>query len=477
MVAKKNIKVMNSYFKFLLPLVLLLNGCKVGPEYKKPETIVASSFMEGNINWKKASSNPEIDRGQWWVIFNDPILNDLITKVNLNNLDIKTAQAQFNSSFAMVESARSNFFPKINATHNSTSKKSNFRSSNASNDLSNHSLSLDSSWEADVWGSTRYSVEADFAAAKSQKANIAVQTLSAQSSLAQYYFELRGLDKIQQILDEIVNSNKKILELTKHNLKAEVMDQADLLNAENNLHNAIAESDNNKINRAQYQHAIAVLIGQSPSLFKLEPIKDYQNQNVLVPVSIPSELLERRPDIAQSEELVKQANANIGLAQTAFFPSISLNANLTMIGDGMGNLLSMPNFVWSVGPQMALQLFDGGARSAQVKAAKASYEATVSSYRSTVLNAFAEVEDQLSSLDSLTAQVNSLNKAADNGKRLYDISYEKYKVGILDYSQLLNKQIDYLNIRKSSTSTEILKRSSEIALIKALGGGWENKAF
>ena len=470
------IDMINSNLKITLLLlgISFLSGCSVGPEYQKPTVIVANNYKEGDITWQQANPSSDIDRGQWWEIFNDPILNDLVGRLNKNNQDIKSASAAYKESLAIVDKTRAGFFPSISAGHASTSQKANYKSKTTEKDSSSHSLSLDASWEADVWGATRYSVKADMAAAKADKADLALKVLSAQSSLAQYYFELRGLDKIQEILDATVSANEKLLEYTRNNYKAGIMDRAALLNAENALYNSKSSAYNNKIDRAQYQHAISVLVGESASIFTLMPIKDYQNKNILVPVSIPSKLLERRPDIAKAEELVKRANAQIGVAQTAFFPNIDISSNLTMSGDGMGNLLSMPNFIWSVGPQMALGLFDAGARSAQSRSAKAAYEALVASYRQTVLSAFSEVEDQLSSLKHLNAQVEILNKSVDNNKRIFDISYKQYGSGIVDNAQLLNNQIAYYNARISAINIEILKRSIEIALVKALGGGWSN---
>ncbi len=469
-----------NYFAFHFKIIcyatlLLLSACAVGPEYKRPNIVTAKNYKEGKIGWKQAHSNVDIDRGQWWKIFKDPILDDLIDKLNKNNQDIASLNATYQQSLSIVDKARAAYFPNLSATQAITSQKTNETS--LDRDTSSHSISLDASWEADVWGKTRYSVASNLAAAKADKAELASKILSSQSSLAQYYFELRGTDKNQQLLDAIVLANQKTLKYTKNNYKAGVMDEAALLNAENALHNAESNSYNNKITRAQYQHAIAVLIGESPSIFTLSPIKDYQSTNVLIPVSLPSELLENRPDIIQAEEIMKQANAQIGIAQTAFFPSISLASNLTMSGDGLGDLLSMPNLIWSLGPQMALTLIDGGSRMAQTKAAQAGYQAAVASYKQTILSAFSEVEDQLSSLEYLNSQVKSLNKAANNSKQLLDISFKQYSSGIVDYSQTLNAQINYYNAKKSAADSEISKRSSEIALIKALGGGWSNKNF
>lgn len=454
----------------------MLSGC-VGPDYEKPKMKVASEYKESNIKWKEAKPNADMDRGQWWKMFNDPILDDLIDRLNKNNQDIISMIALYKQSLAIVDEARAGYYPNLSSTYNSTSQKTNESSTpgnKVDKDQSSHSLGLTSSWELDVWGATKYSVASDFALAQSNKAAVAVTRLSAQSSLAQYYFELRYLDEDQILLDEIVASNQKLLNYAKNNYKAGTFDQGDILNTENALYNAKVAASNNTINRDQYSHAIAVLIGESPSTFTIEPIKCYKTEQVNIPISIPSELLQRRPDIAQSEELIKQANAQIGVAKTAFFPSMSLNSSLSMKGDGMGNLLSMPTFVWSVGPQMALGLFDGGYRVAQTKVAQQGYESSVASYRQTVLSAFSEVEDQLASINSLRKQVEGLGSVVTNNNNLLNITINKYEAGIVDYSQVLNSQISYYNAKKSLVDTKSLKRSSEIALIKALGGGWNS---
>lgn len=459
-----------------LVLIMFLSAC-VGPEYKKPEVTTAPIYKESNIKWQEAKPSAEIDRGEWWKIFHDSFLDDLISRLNQNNQDIASAAASYQQSLAIVDQARASWFPNISSTYASTAQKTNEQSTSTKKiekDTSNHSANFTSSWELDVWGATKYAVASDMATAQSNKAALASTRLSLQSSLAQYYFELRAVDIDQQLLDEIVVANKKTVDYTKNKLKAGSADNAALLNAENALYNAKAAADNNKINRQQYVHAIAVLVGESPSTFSIKPIKNYKTKPVSIPLALPSQLLERRPDIAQSEEMIKQANAQIGVARTAFFPSTSLAASFGMQANNMGPLLQMPTFTWSLGPQMALGLFDGGSRMAQIKVSQAGYESTVFSYKQTVLSAFQEVEDQLSAINSLKAQVKSLMQAADNSKHLLNIAHNQYKSGIVDYSQVLSNQINYYNAKKLLTDTLSLKRSAEVTLIKALGGGWRN---
>lgn len=463
----------------IVTMASLLCSCAVGPEYEKPQIEVTENYKESNsIAWKKAEPSAHEDRGQWWKIFNDPTLDDLVDKLNKNNQDIASLNATYRESLYLVDEARSDYLPSVGISNAITSTKTNEDSTSTKpvdKDTSSHSVSLIASWEPDIWGSTKYTVESDLAAAKSNKAELASKTLSAQSSLAQYYFELRSVDQTQELLDGIVLANQKLLNFTKSNYKAGLMDKSDILNAENSLSNAESDAENNKNTRANYEHAIAVLIGESPSRFSLSPVKNYKFSDISVPISFPSELLERRPDIAQAEELIKQANAEVGLTYTAFFPSMIISSSFTMTGDGLGNLLSMPNFIWSVGPQMALGLFDGNARMSKTKAARAAYDASVASYRQTVLSAFEDVENQLSSVKYLTKQAKALNKTANNSKLLMDITYKQYLAGIVDRSKILNSQITYYNAKKSAINMDNSKRLSKISLIKALGGGWSNK--
>lgn len=462
----------------ILLVSLILSGC-IGPEYKKPEIKAPEHYKESNIAWVEAKPSADIDRGHWWKIFNDPILDDLIAKLNVDNQNIASYAALYLQSEAEVEKTRSAWFPSLGYSYASTSQKTNEQSTpqqKVDRDTTSHSGTLSSTWELDVWGSTKYSVESDKAAARSNKAYLASQILSLQSSLAQYYFELRALDADQHLYDEIVFANKKIVQYTKHKHKAGTAELSDILSAESNLYNAEANAANNKINRQQYVHAIAVLIGVSPSEFSIAPVKNYQLKSVSIPVSIPSQLLERRPDIAQYEELVKQANAQIGVAKTAFFPSISFDANYMMQGNKntMGNLLNMPVYTWSLGPQLALGIFDGGYKWGQIKYTKAAYKSAVANYKQTVLSAFQEVEDQLSAINSLREQVKALTKSTQNSERMLKITENQYRSGIVDYSQILNNKISYYNAKVNLINTISLKRTAEITLIKALGGGWKN---
>ncbi len=460
--------------KFFPILLLLCSNCSVGPDYQRPSIIKAPNvFTEAKIEWRKAKPNSDIDRGQWWKIYNDPILDNLEDELNNNNQSIAAAAYSYQSALALVEQERASYLPSITATPALSRQRSNGDSSAKSKITSSHSLGLNTSWELDIWG--KYDLIYDIAVAKAGNNELASTKLSSQASLAQYYFELRMLDKNQESLDEIELIHKELLAYNQSRYKAGIANQSDLLKAENNYQSAKAAASSNKASRAKYQHAIAALIGKAPSSFVLSPIKDYKIENIIIPLNVPSELLERRPDIAKAEKLIQQANAQVGSAKAAFFPSLSLAASTTLSGDGMHKLLSMPNLMWSLGPEMSLALFDGGASKAQIKSARSQYESSVASYRQTILSAFAEVEEQLALLKSLEEQVILNDQNTANSKKTLAFIQNQYRSGIVDHAQILNAKLSYYSDSKTASDNLGLKRSAEIGLIKALGGGWKDE--
>lgn len=461
-------RICNTSFIFIF---FLLSCCSVGPEYKKPNSIeIGDRFLEADIKWLESKPNADIERGNWWKIFDNAELNVLQEKLNKNNQNIIAAANSYKSALALVEQSRSSYFPSVNSSYDLTrSREKSYNNQYSTN--STHNFSLGTSWEVDIWG--RYALKENIAAAAASKDDLASIKLSNQSSLAQYYFEIRMLDKIQGILDEILMINRSIVNYIRQRFNAGVANSYDLLQAENNYNTANNAALDNKANRAKYQHAIAALIGESPSLFILPVVKNIAVNNINIPIFIPSELLQRRPDIAKAEKLVQQANAQIGSAKTAFFPALSLGGNAAFSGNGWGNILSMPNFIWSLGPQLTVNVFDFGGKSSKLKSAKANYEATVASYRQVVISAFVEVEDQLSSLLFLSKQLEFSNNNLLNSKKRFAYVNSQYKAGIVDEYQLFMAKIEYSQAMQDYISKLFLKRSTEIALIKVLGGGWK----
>lgn len=450
-----------------LLLMLLLSSCKVGPNYHKPVMDIPEKFKEAGADWKVINPSDYKDRGNWWKIFNDPKLDELEEQLSKNNHSIKSAESSYSSALALVTKARVNYLPTLNASGAITRQKQP-----TTGTISTHSITFDASWEPDLWGGTTRAVESSKASAESAKAALASVKLSLQASLAQYYFELRMLDKDQEILDKIASLYEAIKKYTEHRYKSGIEDDAALSTAEQQFQMAKSSAINNHINRAQYQNAIAVLIGKYASSFELaanlEPIFD----NIFVPITVPSAILERRPDVAEAERQVAIASANIGIVKSAFFPALDLSGSLTRQGTGK-NLLSVPTLIWAVGPQLALNLTNLAAYRAATKAAKDNYNAGVEIYKNTVLAAFQDVEDNMVSFRVLDDQVKIQKIATDKAKRNLDIMTNQYKSGTIDHAGVWEAQITYYNMLKNFSDTIGLKMISSVALIKALGGSWD----
>lgn len=468
----------------------LLNACAVGPNYKRPPAKVPVQFKEAPKGWKILNPCDDKDRGEWWKIFNDPQLDILEAKVNISNQNIALAAAQFWQARALVDQARAAFFPTLTGVFSMFRQKSSGAGSTASGGSSGFiptgpiggggpstgpftsgSILLNGTWEPDLWGKIRRNVEASVAGAQASAAQLALARLSAQASLAQYYFELRGVDADQQLLNRTVVEYKKALQLTQNRYTAGVVGRTDVIQAQSQLETAEAQAINIGISRAQYEHAIAVLIGEPPSCFSL-PFYPLIHSAPLIPLEVPSALLERRPDIAQAERLMKQANVQIGVAIAAYFPAITLSGLINKQGIGsIANWLSNPTG-WSAGGQIAQTILDGGLRSATVSAARANYVATVASYRQVILTAFQDVEDNLVSLRLLKAQTDVLNKAAQDARFALKLITNQYKAGTVAYSDVITAQTTAYTAEKNALDVNYLQMTSAVGLVKALGGGW-----
>ncbi len=457
----------------------------MGPDYIRPPIAkIPARYKELPKNWKIAKPQDDINRGQWWEIFHDAQLNKLETQLNKANQTIAVAYAQYQQSLALVHEARASYFPTISTAvsiihqrqggFNSSSSNTTTSSSSSNTATVNtlHSLSLSASWEPDIWGSVSRTVEASQANAQASAATLAATQLSMQATLAQDYFSLRALDTDQQLLDKTVRDYQKAIQLTKNRYKAGVAGLSDVVQAQTQLETAQAQAINNRISRAQFEHAIAVLMGQAPATLSLaaQPLKTKVPR---IPVQIPSMLLERRPDIAVAERKVAQANAQIGVAIAAYFPVLSLMANGSFTSTDLAHWFSLPSLSWSVGPQLAATLFDGGLRQAVTAAAQANYRATVATYRQTVLSAFQDVEDNLAALTILSQEVIVQNKAAANAKLALKLITNQYKAGTVAYSEVITAQITAYSAEKTAADIDGLRMTAAVALIRALGGGWK----
>ena len=483
----------NSFIKliFNLFLFIIIPACAVGPNYVRPTAPAPTQYKEASKNWLVAQPNDAIDRGTWWEIFRDPELNSLEAQLNISNQTIAAAAASYQQAQDLVDEARSGYFPTIAASYMVTRQKaSNVSTSTGASTagtsttgsttssgaiptrapITTHQWLLDGSWEPDLGGSVRRTVEASSANAQASGAQLANARLSAQATLAEDYFSLRALDTDQKVLNDTVVSDQEILRITQNKYNAGVSSLADIVSAQSQVEVAQAAAINNGISRAQFEHAIAVLIGEPPEVFS-QPYKPLTETPPLIPVSVPSVLLERRPDIAQQERLVAQANAQIGIAESAYFPNLLLTANASSTAVG-SDLISAPVIGWSLGAQLAETIFDGGLRSAAVAASKANYQATVANYRQTVLAAFQDVEDNLASLRILDQESTVQNQAAASAKLAFQLTMNEYKAGTVDYPTVLIAQVAAFNAEKNAADVNGLRMSSAVGLIKALGGGW-----
>ncbi|MHB1948339.1 MAG: efflux transporter outer membrane subunit [Gammaproteobacteria bacterium] len=471
-------------------LMMLLSACAVGPDYKRPSVIVPLKFKEAPKGWKLANPCDDFHRGEWWRIFHDSQLNALESSLNINNQNVLMVAEQYRQAVFLVDEARAAYFPTVTLTPSvtrqrqvSTSQATNiptgssagfsaFGTGKSSSVTTFHTLLLTGTWEPDLWGGIRRSVEASMANAQASAALIEVTRLSAQASLAQYYFELRGVDRDIQLLNDTIVDYKKILQYTRNRYASGVAGRLDVVQAQAQLETAQGQAINLGVTRSQYEHAIATLIGRPASLFAL-PAKRYHFTPPTVPLVVPSSLLERRPDIAQAERLMAQANAQIGVAIAAYYPTLTLNGSANSTHKGLEHWFSIPSTAWALSAQLAEVLIDGGLRIATAEAARANYKATVASYRQVVLAAFQDTEDNLAAVRILKSEENVLYKAAYDTRKALNITINEYKAGTVDFSQVMIAQNAALAAEKTAIDTLYLRMSAIVGLIKSLGGGWD----
>jgi len=450
--------------------LLLLTACSLAPEYNIPDTHVPESFDATGLKWTEPHPDDDCDRGDWWTIFQDPQLNELEEKLNKDNFNIAAAAAQYKEALALVDQARAAFFPVISATANGMKQKT----VGATKAVTTRTLTLNSSWELDLWGAVASNVDANIASAEALEYGLESVRLSSQASLAQFYIEYCTVRHDDGILDQIVQASDKNLKYMRSRYKAGVAGNADILQAEILLSNAQTELINNGINLNLYRHAIAVLVGEQPSTFKLAPCA-YDHTPHNIPLGIPSTLLERRPDIAQAERLMAQANSEIGVARAAYFPAVSLSAANIVQGNGLHNLFSFPLTGWSAGVSAVQSIFNGGAQIAATTAAEEKFNTNVAAYRQTVLSAFQDVEDNIATLDHLRDQEKVQKHATQKAKNAFALVENQYRAGTVDYASVLAFRITYYDSLRASSDVEGLRVSSEIGLIKALGGMWNTE--
>jgi NodT family efflux transporter outer membrane factor (OMF) lipoprotein len=458
----------------------LLTGCVVGPDYVPPTVITPAAYKEVD-GWKVSQPRDEVIRGAWWELFGEPQLNALEAQVSLSNQNLAQAEATYQQARALVREARASYFPTLTVglgytryRDSATLGQSSGGSSGAgaaSGPRSDFQLGLDVSWELDLWGRIRRTVESEQASAQASAGDLENARLSYQAELAQDYFQLRTLDAQKQLLDETVTAYEKSLEITKNQYASGVASRADVVQAETQLKTTQAQAIDVGVQRAQTEHAIALLIGQPASTFLL-PAAPLTATPPPIPVGVPSELLERRPDIAAAERRVAAANAQIGVAEAAYFPTLTLSASSGFESSSLSQWLTAPSRFWSVGPSISETVFDGGLRRAQTDYARAGYDASVATYRQTVLAAFQVVEDNLAALRILEQEAQVQDEAIKKAQESVTLTMNQYKAGTVSYLNVITTQTTALTNETTGVQIRGRRMAAAVQLIQALGGGW-----
>lgn len=452
-----------------LAFAALLAGCAVGPRYEQPTTSLPATWKEAAAaeGWLPAAPADALDRGEWWKLFGDPALDELAARVQVSNQNIAAAVANYAQAQALVREQRAALFPTVTA--DGSARRSGARNTAPS---STASASLQADWAPDVWGRLRQAVSGAQASAQASEADLASARLSAVGELATNYFSLREADAELQLLAVTLQGYERSLEIARNRYNAGIAAQTDVLQAQTLYVNTQAERVALQRTRDTLEHAIAVLVGAAPAEFVLRPA-DWTPVVPGIPAGVPSTLLQRRPDIAAAERAVAAANAQIGIARSAYFPSLTLNAALSSSASRVGDLFNASNMLWSLGLSVTQTVFDAGAIGARVDAAKASHEAAVAGYRQTVLTAFQNVEDQLTAGASL-AQQEGLRREASAAADLTEQQFlNRYRQGQVSYTDVVTAQVSALNARRTLLQLQVNRQSAAVALIQALGGGWQ----
>jgi NodT family efflux transporter outer membrane factor (OMF) lipoprotein len=460
---------------------LVCSACTVGPKYVMPTPAApppaAFRELKDNADWKMATPGDGQFKGKWWEIFGDPELNNLEEMVEVNNQNVKQAEAQFRQARAIVIANHANYYPTIGSTPSITQSENGGAGRGgtgvfaAGQRTQTFSLPFQATWEPDLWGRVRLAVDGAAANAQALAADLENVRLAAQALLATDYFLIAGNDMQQAVLQDTIEAYQKNLQLTLNRFNGGIASKSDVTLAQTQLYGAQSQSTDLHISRAQDEHAIAMLTGRAPA--EVELAAHTLRPPPPIPVELPSQLLERRPDIAANERLVAAANANVGLAEVAYYPTLTLSANAGLLATSMEKLFTWGARTWSAGPSLQQTLFDFGRRGAQVESTRASYDASVAAYRQTCLSAFQEVEDDLASLRYLAQEAEQQAEAVAAAKTSLDLETERYKAGTDSYLSVITTQAIYLNDEQTAVGILQRRMTAAVDLVKAIGGGWD----
>lgn len=475
-----------------------LSGCVLGPKYHAPTppTPVAPNYKESTVNfqdttgWKVATPSEAMLRGKWWELFNDPELNALEEQVNINNQNIKEYFENLMEARAVIREARAQYWPTVTANpsfqrsrasanlHNTfsttgtSSTTTNGQATSSGQESTIWSFPIDVAWVPDLWGKIRNEVRQAQYAAQVSAADLENERLTEQASLAQYYFEIRGQDVLQKILDETVQADEKSYEIAKAAYDTGVGDYISVVEAQTTLESAQSQDINVKVARAQYEHAIAMLVGKLATDFSI-PVRSELTTPPPIPVGVPSELLQRRPDVAAAERTLAEANATIGIGYGAFFPQLTLSASGGIESSTFKNWFTWPSRFWSIGPSISQTIFNGGLYRAELNQYTATYNADLAAYRQTALTAFEQVEDYLAAVRLYSQQLEREQQAVKHAQEFLNLEMGRYQTGVDPYVDVITAQTTLLVDQETLTTIQVQEMTSSIQLIEALGGGWD----
>ena len=453
--------------KILGAMTLALTGCATGPAYQVPAAPLPAQFKEAQ-GWQPAAPADLLEKGPWWELFGDATLNALAQQVEVNNQNVAAAAARYAQARSIIAEQRAALLPVVtlDASANRSGGGGQQRSGNQ------YRVNIGANWEPDVWGRLGAGVSGAQASAQASAADLAAARLAAQGELAANYIGLRLADAQLALLADTVQGYQRVLQITQNRVRAGVAPSSDLLQAQTQLANASAERLGVQRQRAQLEHAIAILLGKAPAEFTLEAAP-WTLQVPDIPAGLPSTLLERRPDIAAAERRVAAANAQIGIARSAYFPSLSLGGSYGVAGSTLGGLFSASNTLWSLGLSAAQALFNAGATGARVDQASAARDVAVANYRQSVLNALADVEDQLAAAKVLAQQQSLRETSANSAAQVEQQMLNRYRAGQVGYTEVVTAQVTALNARRALLQSQADRQSTAVAMVQALGGAWQ----
>lgn len=459
---------MKSRLPAVLVLLLLLSGCTVGPDYQRPLMAMPVHYKEAR-GWQQATPQDDRHKGEWWSVYQDATLNSLLSQVSLSNQNVAEYAAQYRQAQALVAQSRAALFPTLDYDASTTRSGSHTDSTRTTS--SSHQAALNASWELDLWGKLRRTREEDQASAQASAAELANITLSAQTELAEDYFQLRIMDEKIGLYQQSITAYQRYLSVIQNQYQAGTESRATVAQAQQQLESASASAQDYQWQRAQMEHAIALLVGKAPADFSL-PAATLTATLPAIPGGLPAELLQRRPDIAMAERKMAAANAAIGVATAGYYPDLTLSASGGVSASALHNLFALPNRVWSLGPELSGSLLDFGATSASVDQARAAYDASVANYRQTVLTAMQDVEDRLVELNTLQGEIAAQQRATAAAQTSAQVTRNQYEAGMIDYLDVATTENSSLSAQQSLLTLKSTQWVSSVALIAALGGGW-----